>query len=64
MPRHLKVAAAQMGPNNEGMSREEIVDRMLALLAQVRKRWNFLGRRQPQHYDHLLDPVVEREAGR
>jgi predicted amidohydrolase len=32
MPRMLKVAAAQMGPNNEGASREEIVDRMLALL--------------------------------
>ena len=32
MPRTLKVAAAQMGPNNEGASREEIVDRMLALL--------------------------------
>jgi len=32
MARHIKVAAAQMGPNNEGMSREEIVERMLALL--------------------------------
>src|SRR5262245_60144016 len=32
MPRHLKVAAAQMGPNNEGVSREEIVDRMITLL--------------------------------
>src|SRR5687767_7750794 len=32
MARHIKVAAAQMGPNNEGTSREEIVDRMLALL--------------------------------
>jgi len=32
MPRTLKVAAAQMGPNNEGASREEIVDRMLVLL--------------------------------
>jgi predicted amidohydrolase len=35
MPRYLKVAAAQMGPNNEGVSREEIVDRMLALLDQA-----------------------------
>ena len=34
MPRFLKVAAAQMGPNNEGASREEIVERMLALLEQ------------------------------
>ncbi|MGH9400419.1 MAG: nitrilase-related carbon-nitrogen hydrolase [Thermoanaerobaculia bacterium] len=32
MARVIKVAAAQMGPNNEGMSREEIVDRMLGLL--------------------------------
>jgi predicted amidohydrolase len=32
MPRHIKVAAAQMGPNNEGTPREEIVERMLALL--------------------------------
>ncbi len=32
MPRPIKVAAAQMGPNNEGTPREEIVERMLALL--------------------------------
>jgi predicted amidohydrolase len=32
MPRHLKVAAAQMGPNNEGTPREAVVARMLALL--------------------------------
>ena len=32
MPRYIKVAAAQMGPNNEGTPREEIVERMLALL--------------------------------
>jgi predicted amidohydrolase len=35
MPRYIKVAAAQMGPNNEGTSREEIVERMLALLDQA-----------------------------
>src|SRR3990167_2545818 len=35
MPRHLKVAAAQMGPNNEGVSREEIVERMRELLDQA-----------------------------
>jgi len=35
MPRHIKVAAAQMGPNNEGVSREEIVERMQALLDQA-----------------------------
>jgi predicted amidohydrolase len=30
----------------------------------VRKRWNFLGRRQPQHYGRLLQPVTEREPNR
>src|SRR5437867_13455046 len=35
MPRHMKVAAAQMGPNNEGTPREEIVERMLGLLEQA-----------------------------
>jgi N-carbamoyl-D-amino-acid hydrolase len=35
MPRYIKVAAAQMGPNNEGTSREEIVERMLSLLDQA-----------------------------
>src|SRR5512134_2668782 len=35
MPRHVKVAAAQMGPNNEGTSREAIVERMMALLEQA-----------------------------
>jgi predicted amidohydrolase len=35
MPRYIKVAAAQMGPNNEGVSREEIVERMQSLLDQA-----------------------------
>ncbi len=35
MPRYVKVAAAQLGPINEGTSREEVVDRMLALLDQA-----------------------------
>jgi N-carbamoyl-D-amino-acid hydrolase len=35
MPRGLKVAAAQLGPNNEGTSREEVVERMQALLEQA-----------------------------
>jgi predicted amidohydrolase len=30
----------------------------------VRKRWNFLGRRQPQHYATLLQPVTEKEPNR
>ena len=32
MPRTIKLAAAQMGPNNEGTPREAIVERMLGLL--------------------------------
>ena len=32
MARVVKVAAAQMGPNDEGMSRDEIVERMMGLL--------------------------------
>src|SRR5213080_2719783 len=33
--RGIKVAAAQMGPNNDGTSREEIVERMLGLLTEA-----------------------------
>ena len=33
-------------------------------MVPVRKRWNFLGRRQPQHYGPLLAPVAEREPQR
>jgi hypothetical protein len=33
-------------------------------MAPVRKRWNFLGRRQPQHYGILLQPVTEKESHR
>src|SRR5881628_1976069 len=32
MPRYLKIAGAQMGPNQDGTPREAIVERMLALL--------------------------------
>src|SRR4030095_14590374 len=32
MPRYLRIAAAQMGPNQDGTPREAIVERMLALL--------------------------------
>ena len=35
MARWVKVAAAQMGPINEGTSRDEVVDRMLALLERA-----------------------------
>ena len=35
MPRELKVAAAQMGPNDEGTPREAVVERMLALLERA-----------------------------
>lgn len=44
---------------------ELIVARIdLDQIAPVRKRWNFLGRRQPQHYATLLQPVTEREPNR
>src|SRR5947199_6255490 len=33
-------------------------------MTPVRKRWNFLGRRQPQHYGTLLQPVTEKEPNR
>ena len=32
MPRHVRVAAAQLGPINEGTSRAEVVERLLALM--------------------------------
>lgn len=33
-------------------------------MVPVRKRWNFLGRRQPQHYGFVLQPVTEKEPYR
>jgi predicted amidohydrolase len=33
-------------------------------MTPIRKRWNFLGRRQPQHYGPLLSPVTEKEPNR
>src|SRR3989442_1924060 len=30
----------------------------------LRRRWNFLGRRQPQHYGDVLKPVTEKEPHR
>jgi hypothetical protein len=35
MTREVKVAAAQMGPIDEGTSRDGVVDRMLALLERA-----------------------------
>jgi len=44
---------------------ELVVARLdLDQMAPVRKRWNFLGRRQPQHYARVLTPVTEREPNR
>jgi len=44
---------------------ELVVSRIdLDQMAPVRKRWNFLGRRQPQHYADLLRPVTEKETHR
>src|SRR5262250_229801 len=108
MPRFLKVAAAQMGPNQDGTPREAIVERMLTLLdlaardgveliagsciidpqgqilaraatrgdklivaridfdqtAPLRKRWNCLGRRQPQHFFLIVTATTEKEPHR
>src|SRR5207249_4893208 len=33
-------------------------------MGPLRKRWNFLGRRQPQHYGDMLRPVTEKEPHR
>ena len=33
-------------------------------MGPLRKRWNFLGRRQPQHYGEILKPVTEKEPHR
>lgn len=45
---------------------DELVTALIDLdqMTPVRKRWNFLGRRQPQHYGSLLDPVREKETHR
>ena len=44
---------------------ELVVSRIdLDQMTPVRKRWNFLGRRQPQHYATLLQPVTEKEPHR
>ena len=46
-------------------SDELVVSRIdLDQMTPVRKRWNFLGRRQPQHYATLLQPVTEKEPHR
>src|SRR6266702_8854141 len=38
MARIVTIAAAQLGPNQESSSREEIVERMLALLEQAKRQ--------------------------
>ena len=44
---------------------ELVVSRIdLDQMVPVRKRWNFLGRRQPQHYGSLVQPVTEKEPHR
>jgi len=47
-------------------NRDELVVARIDLdqMTPLRKRWNFLGRRQPQHYDLLLQPVTEKEPNR
>jgi predicted amidohydrolase len=45
---------------------DELISALIDLdqMTPVRKRWNFLGRRQPQHYDVLLEPVRDKESHR
>ncbi|HEU5320358.1 MAG TPA: nitrilase-related carbon-nitrogen hydrolase, partial [Methylomirabilota bacterium] len=44
---------------------ELVVARLdLEQLVPARRRWNFVGRRQPQHYGPVLAPVTEREPHR
>jgi predicted amidohydrolase len=47
-------------------SGDELVVARLDLdqMLPVRRRWNFLGRRQPQHYGSLVQPVTEKEPHR
>ncbi|HEV8584553.1 MAG TPA: nitrilase-related carbon-nitrogen hydrolase [Methylomirabilota bacterium] len=47
-------------------SGDELITARLDLdtMTPVRRRWNFLGRRQPQHYAGLLAPVTEKETHR
>jgi predicted amidohydrolase len=47
-------------------SADELIPARLDLdqMLPVRKRWNFLGRREPQHYAPLLQPVTEKEPNR
>jgi hypothetical protein len=53
MARYVKVATAQMGLNNEGTSREEIVDQM----TPARKRRDFFGPRHAEHDGLVTQPV-------
>ena len=45
---------------------DELISALIDLdhMTPIRKRWNFLGRRQPQHYGLLLEPVREKESHR
>jgi len=49
-----------------GTTGDELVTARIDLdqMLPIRKRWNFLGRRQPQHYATLLQPVTEKETHR
>jgi N-carbamoyl-D-amino-acid hydrolase len=76
MPRQIKVAAAQMGPDNEGVSREEIVERMLGLLEQAEKDHveliaypemaltTYFPKCIRSDFDQFSQPVTEKETHR
>jgi N-carbamoyl-D-amino-acid hydrolase len=74
MARELKVAAAQMGPINEGTSREEVVERMLALFERaIGERVDLIGypemaltpyfpKRIREDYEHFFESEVPPKA--
>jgi len=55
-----QVLARAAGNGDELVTARVDLDRM----GPARKRWNFLGRRQPQHYGILTRPVTEKEPNR
>ena len=53
------MGARAQGPARAATSGDELVVARLDLdqMLPARRRWDFLGRRQPQHYGRVLQPV-------
>ena len=54
MPRHLTIAAAQMGPMQKEHTREQVVARLVAMLQQAHS----MGA-EPVSYTHLTLPTSD-----